>query len=134
MGIIELIQVNPRIGILIISALVSLFISLINYFVMDKEKVRKMKERQKELNAQMKEHKHNPEKIMELNKEMMSHVADNFKNSFKPMIITIIPIFVVFAWIRNIFNETAIASTWFWWYLFGAIVASIIFRKLFKLP
>jgi uncharacterized membrane protein (DUF106 family) len=132
--VVEWIQANPRIGILVISALISLFITLINYFVMDKEKMKKMKSRQKELNAQMKEHKHDQNKMVELQKEMMRHVGENFKHSFKPMLITIVPIIIVFGWVKNIFSETAIASSWFWWYIGGAIAASMIFRKLFKLP
>jgi uncharacterized membrane protein (DUF106 family) len=132
--VIDYIQTNPKISIIVIASLVSLFISLINYFVMDKDKVRKMKSRQKELNKEMKENKHNPEKVLELNKELMSHIGENFRHSIKPMLITIIPVLVVFSWIKNIFAETAISGSWFWWYLVAAIVASMVFRKLFKLP
>ena len=134
MAVVELIQSNPRIGIIVISVIVSLFISIINYFVLDKEKIKKMKERQKELQKEMKLHKDNPQKMMELNKELMGGIGENFKHSFKPMLITIIPVLVVFAWMRNIFTNTEIASTWIWWYIVSAIAASLIFRKVFKLP
>ena len=128
----ELIIANPKLSIIVISGLVSLFISLVNYFVMDKEKVKNSRERQKELQGQMKEHKGNPAKMMEIQKEMMSHVGENFKHSLKPMMITLIPILIVFAWIRNVF--TGVLSGWIWWYLVSAIVFSMIFRKVFKLP
>ena len=132
--VIELIQAYPRWSIIVISGFVSLFISLINYFVLDKEKVREGKARQKELNKQMKESKHDPVKTMEIQKELMSHAMQNMKNSFRPMLITIIPILVIFWWIKGIFAETTIASVWLWWYIGASIVFSIIFRKVFKLP
>ncbi|MDP4039330.1 MAG: EMC3/TMCO1 family protein [Candidatus Pacearchaeota archaeon] len=132
MALKEFIIANPKISIIVISGLISLFISLVNYFVMDKEKVMKGKERQKELQKEIKANKDNPSKIMELQKEMMSHVGENFKHSLKPMMITMLPILVVFWWIKDIFAESF--SGWFWWYLISAIVFSIIFRKIFKLP
>jgi uncharacterized membrane protein (DUF106 family) len=132
--IVELIQTYPHGGIVVIAGFVSLFISLINYIVLDKEKVKNGRVRQKELQKQMKEHKHDTNKMMELNKEFMQHTMDNFKHSFKPMIITIIPVLVVFYWIRGIFEATAIAGSWLWWYIGSAVVFSLVFRKLFKLP
>ncbi|NCN98850.1 DUF106 domain-containing protein [Candidatus Pacearchaeota archaeon] len=132
--IIEFIQANPKAGIIGLAVLISLFISLINFFVLDKDKMRASKKRQKEIQAEMKKHKDDPAKVMEMQKELMTHVGDTFKYSFKPMLITIIPILIIFGWIRGVFAETTISSTWFWWYLGGAIISSIIFRKLFKLP
>ena len=131
---IDFIQANPRIGIIAISVAVSFFISLVNYFVLDKQKMREMKDKQKKLNEEMKANRGNPEKIMELNKELLSHTMETFKHSFKPILITIIPILIVFNWIKEIFAETTIASSWFWWYLISAIISSLIFRKIFKLP
>ena len=130
--IVGLIQVNPKVSIIIISGLVSLFISAVNYFVMDKDKVRAMKEKQKKMKEEMKLHKGNPQKMMEINKQMMGDSMENMKHSFKPMFITLIPILVVFAWIKNVFTD--VLSGWIWWYLVSAIVFSIIFRKVFKLP
>lgn len=132
MAITDIIQANPKISIIIISGFVSLFISLVNYFVLDKDKVKAGKEKQKKLQAEIKLHKDNPQKMMELNKEMMGHVGENFKHSFRPMLITLIPILVVFAWIRNVFTD--VLSGWIWWYLVSAIIFSMVFRKVFKLP
>jgi uncharacterized membrane protein (DUF106 family) len=132
MVIEEIIMTNPKLWIVVIAGLVSLFISLVNYFVMDKEKVKKSKDRQKELQKEMKEHKHNPEKVMELQKEMFSGIGENFKHSMKPMLITMLPILVVFYWIKGAFE--GVLQGWIWWYLVSAIVFSLIFRKLFKLP
>ena len=134
MAITEIIQTYPTWSIIVIGILVSLFISLINHFVLDKDKVRSMKVRQKEIQKEMKEHKHDHVKQTELSKELMSHTMENLKHSFKPMLITIIPILVIFWWMKGVFIETTIAKTWLWWYIGTAIVSSLVFRKLFKLP
>ena len=135
-GIIALIQQNPKIGIVVLAVGISFFISLINYFFLDKERMRELRSRQKEMQKQIREHQKagNHTKMMELQKEMMSSMPEMFKHYLKPMLITIIPIFVIFAFMRKIFEQTAIASTWFWWYLVAALISSMIFRKLFKLP
>ena len=131
---IETIQANPRISIIIIAGLVSFFISLINYFVLDKVKVKTMKARQKEINKEIKAVKGDAVKTMELQKELMSHTMENFKHSMKPMFITMIPVLVVFWWIKGIFEETTLASSWLWYYIIAAIAFSLVFRKVFKLP
>ena len=87
-----------------------------------------------EINKQIKENKHDQEKMMELQKELLSHSMENMKHSFKPMLITLIPVLIVFNWIRESFSSTIISSSWLWYYLGFALFFSIFFRKLFKLP
>lgn len=134
--LLGLVETSPRVSIIVIALLISFFISLVNYFVIDKERMREIKARQKELQAQMKQHqkdgKH--DEVMKLQQEMFSHIGESFKHSFKPMIITLIPMLVLFAIIRSTYAATAIAGSWFWWYLGAAIIGSMIFRKLFDLP
>ena len=51
------------------------------------------------------------------------------KHSFKPMLITFIPIIIFFNWVRGVFATTVIASSWLWYYIITSIVSSIILRK-----
>ena len=134
MAFIELIQAHPRVSILVFAAVISFFISLVQFFVMDKQKMRELKERQKRINADMKIHASNPEKRAELMRELSSSTMETLRHSFKPMLITFIPIILVFSFMKGIFADTIIAKTWIWYYLGGAIAASLIFRKLLKLP
>lgn len=130
------IQANPKLSIIAFSLVVSLFISLVNYFVLDKEKMHEIKRKQKDLQQQMKIHQKagNKEKMMEIQKEILSHSGDMLKHSFKPMIITLIPILIFFGYVRNVFATTSIANSWIWWYIGSAIAGSAIFRKVLKLP
>jgi len=130
------IQQNPRISIILIALTITFLITLVNYFFLDKEKMREIKERQKELQKQMKEHQKNGnhDKIMELQKELLSSTGEMMKHSMKPMLITLIPMIVLFGFVKSVYAETIIAKTWFWYYLVSAMVGSIVFRKLFRLP
>ena len=131
--ITELIQNNPRVAIIILSFIVTLFITTITYFMTDREKMKEIKDRQKELRKEMKTHKDNPEKMLEINKKMMEDMPEQLKHSMRPMMVTIIPIIIFFGWLRATFALTAIAGTWFWWYLGSSIFFSIFVRKIFGL-
>jgi len=133
---ISIIQQNPRESIVFIALGISFFITLVNFFFLDKDRMREIKVRQKELQKEMKEHQKagNTDKLMESQKELMKYTGEMMKHSFKPMLITIIPILFLFSFIKNVYVDTSLASSWFWWYLGSAMVGSIVFRKIFKLP
>mgnify|MGYP001561455027 FL=1 len=77
--------------------------------------------------------KDNPEKMLEINKKMMEDMPEQLKHSFKPMLVTLIPLLVLFTWLKSTYAATTIASTWFWWYIGASILFSIILRKVFGL-
>ena len=131
----SLIQTYPHYSIIVLSALVSLFITIVNYFIMDKDRMREIKAKQKELQAQAKVHQKegNHDKMMASQKEMMSYTGEMMKQSFKPMLVTIIPLLILFGWLRATFAVTVIAKTWLWYYIGCSIVFSIFLRKLFRL-
>lgn len=136
MSITSIIQAQPKIAIIVLSLLVSLFTTLVNYFLTDQNRLREIKKRQKDLQGEIKAHQKagNHEKVLALNKEMMSYVGETFKHSMIPMLVTIVPILIFFSYLRTTFAATSIASSWIWYYLIAAIFSSMIFRKLFKMP
>tara|TARA_B100001971_G_C18021026_1_gene447386 strand:- start:84 stop:488 length:405 start_codon:yes stop_codon:yes gene_type:complete len=129
MAIIDMIQANPRTAVIVISLLVTVFITTVRYYLTDRDKMKEIKDRQKELRKEMKEFKHDPAKMMELNQKMLEDFPEQMKQSFKPMVITMIPILLIFGWMRGVFALTAIASTWLWWYIGASIISSIILSK-----
>ena len=50
-------QSYPRLAVIIAALLISFFISLVNFFVLDKEKMHEIKGKQKALQEEMKNHK-----------------------------------------------------------------------------
>ena len=133
MPLTELIQSNPKISIVALAFLVSIAITLINYFMVDREKMKQIRQKQKQLREEMKKFKDNPEKMMEINKQMLEDMPEQLKMSFKPMVITLVPLLILFAWLKSTFAATSIASTWIWWYIGASIISSIVTRKLFWL-
>lgn len=136
MAILDIIMTHPKISIIILALAISFIISLVNYFLLDKERMRQLKQRQKEIQEKIKHHQKSGdmEKAMALQKELLADMPELMKHSLKPAIITIIPMLILFSFIRGAFAQTSIAETWFWYYLFTAIIGSMIFRKLLKLP
>ena len=134
------IEAYPHVSIILFGLLMAFFINLVNYFILDKDAVHALKAKQKTLQEQMKQHKENPDKLMELQKELMSHSGEMFKHNMKPMLITFIPIIIFFGFITKSFAATPLAHVsfwlpnWFWYYFFSSLVGSIVFRKLLKLP
>jgi uncharacterized membrane protein (DUF106 family) len=95
----------------------------------DREKMKDIRMRQKKLRVEMKEHKNNPEKMMEINKQMLEDMPEQMKMNFKPMIVTMIPILIVFSWMRSTYALTSISGSWLWWYIGSSIIFSIFLSK-----
>jgi uncharacterized membrane protein (DUF106 family) len=139
MAIGEFIQSNPRIAIIILAFLVTLAVTLINYFMVDKEKMKEIKARQKELRQEMKKYRDNPQKMMEINKKMLEDMPEQMKHSLKPMLITFIPLIILFKWLWSAYSVTPVATkflffpVWTWWYIIASIIFSLVLRKAFKL-
>lgn len=131
-----IIQAYPRTSIIVISIVISFLISLVNYLVLDKAKVRELKERQKKIREEMKTHQKagNHDKVLALQKDTLSDSMELMRHSLKPTLITMIPVIFIFAFLRGHFGATEIAKTWIWYYIGTAITSSIIFRKLMNLP
>lgn len=125
---------SPKISIVLVSLVVAIFISIVNYFIMDKVRMKELKEIQKACQIKLKNAKGDVNKMGEINKEMMACSTEMMKHSFKPMLVTFIPIIIVFTFIRGVYAQTSMASSWIWWYIISSIIFSMILRKVFKLP
>jgi len=130
MTLIDLITSNPTISIVSLSFLVTLAMTLFTKRFTNQNRMKELKKIQKACQIKIKENKGNLEEQKKIQKEIMACSMELMKHSFKPMIYTFIPLIAIFWWIRGIFLETAIASTWLWWYIGAAIGSSIILRKV----
>jgi len=128
-----LVIANPKIAIIIISFIATLIVTTLSHFLMNKELMRSIKEKQKRLREEMKKFRDNPQKMMEINKQMMEDFPKQMKESMKISVVTLIPFLILFSWLKKIYILTPIASSWIWWYILASLGFSIILRKLFKL-
>ena len=123
----EFIQSFPKISIIIISFIVTLLITIVRYYTTDRERMKEIRDRQKALRLEMKQYKDHPEKMMEINKKMLEDMPEQMKHSLKPMMITLIPTLIVFAWLRSTYALTSISGSWLWWYIGASICFGILF-------
>ena len=129
MDITSLILANPKASILVISFLATLFVTIISHFLTDKEKMRGIKAKQKSLREEMKKHKDNPTKIMELQSEALKITGTMMKSSFKPLIATFVPFLILLYWLRATYTSV-LGNSWIWWYIISSIISSLVFRKV----
>jgi uncharacterized membrane protein (DUF106 family) len=133
MTLLSLILTYPKTALIILSFIVTLFVTIVTHFVTDKELMRTIKAKQKALREEMKKFRDNPEKMMELNKQMMADMPHQMKQSLKVSLVTLIPLLLLFNWLRKVYIITDISNSWIWWYIISSLIFSIILRKVFKL-
>lgn len=93
-----LLDLGPFLAILVLAVVISLLIVLVYKFFTDQEKMKEMKKKQKDYQKKMKELRDRPEEMMKVQKEAMKINMEYMKNSFKPTLITMIPILLIFGW------------------------------------
>ncbi len=120
---------NPHLSVILLSVVVTVVMTLITKKFTNQNRMKELKEMQKACQIKIKNVKGDLKKQQEIQQQMMECSMEMMRHSFKPMLITFIPLIILFAWVRNIY--TPILSSWFWWYFGGAILSSIIFRKVF---
>ena len=132
MGITELMIAHLHVSIIFWGVVVTLISTLVTKWLTDQEALKALKERQKELSAEMKKHKDNPKLMEEMQMEVLKITGSMMKSQFKPMFITFIPFILLFTWLRSVYTPI-MGFSWFWWYLGASIVFGMGFRKLFRL-
>jgi uncharacterized membrane protein (DUF106 family) len=125
---------NLTIGMLIIVGILSLITTIIQKYTTDQKSLRDIKSQQKALQEEMKKHKDNPQKLMELQKKSFEFIPQTFKLSMGAMVYTAIPLILFFRWFMDYFTLAGDPKFfgfmgWIWFYLIGSIIFSSIYRK-----
>ena len=129
------IEWNPLYALIAISFGLMLITTLIYKYFTDQEAIKSLKAEMKEIQAEMKEFKDDPSKMMELQKKSFSKMIESFKHQIKPMLITFVPFFILFPWLRGIYSplgDIFWKLGWFGTYFLFGIAFNIILRKLLK--
>ena len=127
----ELILQNPKVSIIILSGIVTLISTLVTKWMTNQEHLRSLKERQKQIQQDLKKCKPGEKLFEELQNEMLQITMTMMKSSFKPLLVTMIPFLLLFAWIRGVY--TPVLDHWIWYYIISSFAFSMIFRKVFKM-
>ncbi len=105
--------VGPIIAVFIIAAVVAFFITLANKLLVDQDRLESMQKEMKSYQAEMMAAQKSGDqaalaKVQKKQKEFMKLQQEMMGNSFKPMLVTMIPILLVFWWMATV---PAIAGT-----------------------
>ena len=125
-------------GLLALSFILTLVTTLAYKFFTDQNLMKKLKDDMKDMQTKIKEDGHSTEQKMSIQKDLLEKNMSYMKQSFKPMLITFLPIILVFGWLRNYYTalgnpKVFFGLTWIWAYIIFSIAMSIIMRKLLKL-
>ena len=88
----------------IITLIITFIITLTYKYLTNQSEIKTAKEETKMLQQELKKHKNNPQKMMEINQEIWKRSAVLMKGSFKPTLITLIPIIIIFGWMSTAFS------------------------------
>lgn len=93
-----LLDSSPFLSILVMALVISLLITLVYKFLTNQGEMKSLKEKQKDFQKRMKELRSSPEEMMKVQKEAMKVNMEYMKHSFKPTLITMLPIILIFGW------------------------------------
>lgn len=129
--IVNLIEAYPIPSIIVLGLLVSVFITLATKYFSNQERLKEIREKQKMLKKEAKKYKGDTEKVLQIQKQMMEDMPEMMKHSFKPMLVTLVPLLILFYWLRKIYDPL-LGGWWILYYIIASFIFGSITRKLFK--
>ena len=135
----------PLFSMAFITLIITIIITVVYKYLSNQHEVKTAKEETKVLQQELKKHKDNPAKMMEINQEIMKRSATLMRNSFKPTLITLIPLLIIFGWLSKTFKDKGnfihwgfsvpiFGDGWGWLgtYILFSVIFSILIRKIMK--
>ncbi|MBI2550716.1 DUF106 domain-containing protein [Candidatus Woesearchaeota archaeon] len=99
-GIDALLNLPPAISILIVSVFVSLVTTLVYKYTTNQKVMKEIKDDVKRMQAEVRSTKE-PGRAAQLQKEMMGRSMQQMNSSWKSMLITMVPLFLIFGWMNS---------------------------------
>jgi len=135
-----LLKWNSFLGLGILTLILTFFIVVVYKYTTDQEALKKLRDDNIRIKEEMKTYKDNPQKLMELQKEQLKKAFfEQFKHQLKPMIITIIPMGIVFIYLREFYSNSGnpvlifgVTYGWIIAYIGFSIIFNGMLRKLLK--
>ncbi len=127
-------KLSSLLGIIIITFIITLLTTLVYKYFTDQEALKKVKEDNKRLQQEMKDHKGDVKKMAELQKEVFQKgFIEPMKHQWKPLLITFLPFILIFGWLRVTYanaGDIFLGMGWFGTYIIFSILFSMVLRKI----
>jgi uncharacterized membrane protein (DUF106 family) len=91
--------IGPFWTVVFLSLVLGLLTTIAHKYMTDQKLMRNARDEMKKLQTKMRSHKDNPKKLLEVQNKMMSYNMDIMKQSFRPLLVTFIPVIIIFGWI-----------------------------------
>ncbi|MEK6945741.1 MAG: EMC3/TMCO1 family protein [Nanoarchaeota archaeon] len=133
-----LINWNVNIGMTIVVLLITVITTVVQKYTTDQETLKDLKKQQKEMNEKAKQHRSDPQKMLEIQKEMAPLSIKMMKLSMRAFVFTAIPLLLFIRWFMDFFNTIGNPKifgffSWLWFYILGSLIISAILRKIMKI-
>ena len=99
--LLPLLEWHAFFGILLIAFFISVLVTVVYKYTTNQTDMKRMKDQQKEFQAKMKSLRDKPDEMMRVQKEAMKVNFEYMKQSFKPTLITMLPILLIFGWMAG---------------------------------
>ncbi|RLG21909.1 hypothetical protein DRN74_00660 [Candidatus Micrarchaeota archaeon] len=133
--------------VIVIAFIVSVLTSTISKILVDQKKVKQIQKQIKEFqkrykDAQQRKDKELLKKLEKEQVEIMKLSKDLFVMNFKPTLITIIPIILLFWFLNNRYTNAGVVAhlpllgiplSWFWLYIIVAIGVGMLFELVYRI-
>lgn len=131
---------NLVIGMIVLTFIIAVFMTIIQKYTTDQEELKKLKQDQKAAQEEMKKYRQDPQKMMELQKKQMQELPETFMKTFKlgmrPIIYTGIPLILFIRWFYDYFavlgTSKVLGMHWIIVYIILTMIFSGILRKVLK--
>ncbi|MEK6874842.1 MAG: EMC3/TMCO1 family protein [Nanoarchaeota archaeon] len=97
--LLPFLHISPLISIIILSFLISLFITIVYKYVTDQNLMKQLKDEMNTLQTEMKTLRDNPQKALSVQKQVMETNMKYMMQSLKPTILTLLPLIIIFGWL-----------------------------------
>ena len=132
-----LINWNLTYGMMVVVYVKALMMTFAQKYTTDQETLRELKKEQKEIQKDMDKYRQDPQKMLEIQKNLMPTTMKIMELSMRGSMFTIIPFILLFRWFMDFFTALGNVKffgflSWFWFYLIFVMIFSGILRKALK--
>lgn len=128
---------NILIGFSLVILILNFLTVLLQKYTTDQKAIAEIKKQQKEMQAEMKKYKDNPQKLMELQQASFPSTMKMMQLTMKSQFYTIVPLLLLFRWFWDFFDVLGNYKffgilSWFWFYLIASIIFGSVIRNILK--
>jgi uncharacterized membrane protein (DUF106 family) len=98
-----MLNIPPILAIIILATLLALISTLLQKYLTDQAKMKRLRDDTKKYQEQMKKLRQKPEEMMKVQQKVLPIQMELMKESFKPLLVTLIPFLLIFFWLSNHF-------------------------------